>query len=68
MTMIYFYIALFAFSFVMFIRSIVYRRWDDVAVYFILIGFSWIGVCSGTIWSQVDFGIGDGVEWHLIGS
>jgi hypothetical protein len=44
MTSLYFYVILFSFSAVMLLRSLLYQRWNDLPVYFILLAFSFIAI------------------------
>lgn len=45
----YFNVLLFAFAAVMLLRSLVYQRADDIAIYFVLMAFSWIAASAAVV-------------------
>lgn len=50
-----FYVLLFSFAAVMFLRSLVRRRWDDLSLYFVLMSFSFLGLSSAFASSQISY-------------
>lgn len=41
---VYFFVILFSFSLVMLLRSLIHQRWNDIAIYFVLLAFSFISI------------------------